>query len=56
MDSSHGQAKTRQPARTYIQQLGEDTEYGPGDLPGAMNDGEEWRENIRDIRAGGTIR
>ena len=26
------------------------------DLPETMNDREEWRERVRDIRAGGTIR
>ena len=43
-----------QPARTYIQQLCEDTEYSPEDLPEAMNDREKWRERVRDIRASGT--
>ena len=28
----------------------------PGDLLEAMNDGEEWRERVRDIRADGTTR
>ena len=42
------------PARTYIQQLCEDTWCSPGDLPKAINDKEEWRERVRDIRAGGT--
>ena len=41
-------------ARTYIQQLFEDTGCGPEDLPEAMNDREKWRERVRDIRAGGT--
>ena len=43
------------PARTYIQQLCEDTGCCPEDLPRAMNDREEWRERIRDIRAASTI-
>ena len=30
------------PARTYIQQLCEDTECSPEDLPEAMNDTEKW--------------
>ena len=38
-------------ARTYIQQLCEDTGCCPEDLPRAMNDREEWRERVRDIRA-----
>ena len=50
----HGRAKAGQPARTYIQQLYEDTGCSSEDLPEAMNDREEWRERGRDIRAGGT--
>ena len=41
-------------ARTYIEQLCEDTGCSPEDLPEAMNDSEEWWERVRDIRAGGT--
>ena len=48
---THGRAKAGRPARTYIQQLCEDTGCCPEDLPRAMNDREEWRERIRDIRA-----
>ena len=51
---TYGQAKARRPARTYIQQLCEDTGCNPDDLPEAMNDREKWRERVRDIRAGGT--
>ena len=51
---AYGQAKAGQPARTYIQQLCEDTGYNPEDLPKAMNDREKWRVRVRDIRAGGT--
>ena len=51
---SYGQAKAGRPARTYIQQLCEDTECSPEDLPGVMKDGEEWRERVKDIRASGT--
>ena len=51
---SHARAKAGRPARTYIQQLCEDTGCSPEDLPGAMNDREEWRERVRDICAGGT--
>ena len=47
----HGRAKAGRPARTYIQQLCEDTGCCPEDLPRAMNDREEWRERVRDIRA-----
>ena len=35
---SHGRAKAGQPARTYMQQLCEDTGCSPRDLPEAMND------------------
>ena len=51
---AYGQAKVRRPARTYIQQLCEDTGCNPEDQPKAMNDREKWRERVRDIRAGGT--
>ena len=47
-------AKAGRPARTYIQQLCEDTGCNPEDLPEAMNDREKWRERVRDIRTGGT--
>ena len=52
----HGQAKAGRPARTYIQQLCEDTGCSLEDLPEAMNDRERWRERVRDIRADGTTR
>ena len=39
---------------TYRQQLCEDTGCSPEDLPEAMNDREEGRERVRDIRASGT--
>ena len=51
---TYGQAKAGRPARTYIQQLCEDTGCNPEDLPEAMNDREKWREMVRDIRADGT--
>ena len=50
---TYGCAKAGRPARTYIQQLCEDTGCNPEDLPEAMNDKEKWRERVRDIRAGG---
>ena len=50
---TYGRAKVGRPARTYIQQLCEDTGCNPEDLPEAMNDREKWRERVRDIRAGG---
>ena len=52
--STYGRAKAGQPARTYIQQLCEDTVCSPEDLPEAMNDSEKWRERVRVIRASGT--
>ena len=50
---SYGRAKAGQPARTYIQQLCEDTGCSLEDLPEAMNDREKWRERVGDIRASG---
>ena len=44
--STHGRAKAGLPARTYIQQLCEDTGYCPEDLPETMNDREKWRESV----------
>ena len=52
---TYGRAKAGRPARTYIQQLCEDTGCCPEDLPRAMNDREEWQERVRDIRAASTI-
>ena len=51
---TYDQAKAGQPARTYIQQLYEDTGCSPEDLPEAMNDREKWQERVRDIRASST--
>ncbi len=51
---TYGQAIAGRPARTYIQQLCEDSGCNPEDLLEAMGDREEWRERVRDIRAGGT--
>ena len=51
---THGRAKAERPARTYIQQLCEDTRCCPEDLSRAMNDMEEWRERVREIRATST--
>ena len=50
----YGRAKAGRPARTYIQQLCEDTRCNPEDLLEAMTDREKWRERVRDIRGGGT--
>ena len=51
---TYGRAKAGRPARTYIQQLCEDTGCSPEDLPEAMNDRKKWRERVRDIHASGT--
>ena len=48
---AYGQSKAGRPARTFIQQLCDDTGCNPVDLPEAMNDREMWRERVRDIRA-----
>ena len=51
---AYGQSKAGRAARTYIQQLCDDTGCNPEDLPEAMNDRETWRERVRDIRASRT--
>ena len=51
---TRGRAKAGRPARTYIQQLCEDTGCCPEDLPETMNDREKWRERVRDICATST--
>ena len=53
-DTQDTAANAGRPARTYIQQLCEDTGCNPEDLPEAMNNRDKWREMVRDIRAGGT--
>ena len=44
---TYGWAKAERPARTYIQQLCEDTGCGLEDLKEAMNDREKWRERVK---------
>ena len=51
---THGRAKAGWTARTYIQQLCENTGCCPEDLPRVMNDREKWRERVRYIRATST--
>ena len=51
---TYDRAKAGRPARTYIQQLCDDTKCNPEDLAQAMNDWEKWRVRVRDICAGGT--
>ena len=48
---TYGRAKVRRPARTYIQQLCEDTGYSPEDLPEAMNDREKRGSGISVLEA-----
>ena len=51
---AYGQSKAGRLARTYIQQLCDDTGCNPEDLTEAMNDWETWRERVLDIRASRT--
>ena len=51
---TYGREKFGRPARTYIQQLCEDTGCSPEDLAEGMSVREKWRERVRDIRASGT--
>ena len=46
---SHGLAKAKRLARTYIHKLCVDRGCSPEDLPEAMDDREGWRERVRDI-------
>ena len=51
---AYGQSKAGRPARTYMQQLCDDSGCNPEDLPEAMNNRETWRGRVRDIRASRT--
>ena len=51
---SHGRGKVGRPARTYIQQFCANTGCSFEDLPGAMDDRNEWRERVWEICGGGT--
>ena len=51
---TYGRAKAGRQAKTYIQQLCEDTGCSPEDLPVAMIDRKKWRERVSDICAAGT--
>ena len=48
---SHGRANVGRPARTYLQQLWADTGRCLNNLPGAMDDRDEWWGGVRKIRA-----
>ena len=52
--TTYDRAKAGRPARTYIQQLCEDTGCSPEDLAEAMNNREKWWARVRYIRASGT--
>ena len=54
MDPLTWPSKSRATSSNLYNQLCEDTWCSPDDLPEAINDREEWRERVRDIRAGGT--
>ena len=51
---SHGRASVGQPARTYLKQLCADRRCSQEDLPKVMDDSDEWRGRVREIRARGT--
>ena len=46
---AYSQSKAGRPARTYMQQLCDDTGCNPEELPEAMNDRETWRERGSEI-------
>ena len=48
---SHGRVKAGQSAGTYIQQRCVNTGFSLEDHPEAMDDRDEWRERVREIRA-----
>ena len=50
---SHGRAKARGLARTFIKQVCADTGCRPEDLPEVMDEREGWRESVKDICADG---
>ena len=50
---SHGRARVGQPARTYLLHICTDTGCSLEDLQEAMDDKDEWREIVREIRAYG---
>ena len=52
--TTYSRAKAGRPARTYIQQLWENSECNPEDPSEAMNDREKWRDRVRDIRVSST--
>ena len=51
---SHGRASIERPARTYVQQLCEDTGCGQEDMPKAMDDRDVWWGRVWEIHVRGT--
>ena len=51
---AYGPSKAGRPARTFMQQLCDDTGCNPEDQSEAMNDRETWRKRVWDIRASRT--
>ena len=54
MDPLHRRARAGQPARTNLQQHGTNTGYSLEDRPEEMDDKDERRDKVREIRASGT--
>ena len=50
----HIHASVDRPTRTYLQQLWTDTGCSLEDLPGVMDDRDEWRERVMEIHASST--
>ena len=53
---AHGKRKIGRPCKTYIDQLMEDTNCLPNDLPKAMEDREFWKDRVNMVRASRPIR
>ena len=51
---SHGRESVGRPIRTYLQQLCTDIGCSLEDLPKAMDNRDEWRERVKEIRASTT--
>ena len=50
----HGYANQGHPQKTYIQQLSEDCNCLPEDLPNMMDKRDDWRVRVKNIRASST--
>ncbi|CAM1310925.1 Uncharacterised protein r2_g2127 [Pycnogonum litorale] len=51
---SHGRTRVGRPATTYVDQLCEDVECLPNDLPNMMLDNKGWRARVKNVRASST--